>query len=197
MGNHLGEKIEVSGSFFFFCIIILFVLPLSWVIAGITSAVFHEICHLLMIKLFHKEIYFVKIGVWGTEIASEPLSGWKEIICLLAGPAGSLFLVLFFRWLPLTAFLGLMQGLFNLLPVLPLDGGRIILSVFTGFLGQERALLWVRWIGVVIIAMLLALLTYVLLIQRKERLLAVALVLLMHRAMFRKIPCKLLQLGVQ
>ena len=47
-----------------------------------------------------------------------------ECLCALAGPLGSLILA----FLPFStlALCGLVQGLFNLLPIMPLDGGRIL-----------------------------------------------------------------------
>jgi Zn-dependent protease len=48
-----------------------------------------------------------------------------EIISILAGPAGSLLLLFLYNILPELSVCAAVQGLYNLLPIYPLDGGRI------------------------------------------------------------------------
>lgn len=50
----------------------------------------------------------------------------RELICALAGPLGSLALLCFLRIWPQAAICGSIQGTFNLLPLYPLDGGRVL-----------------------------------------------------------------------
>lgn len=57
---------------------------------------------------------------------SSPMPSWQELVCILAGPAGSFFLLLLDDFIPKTAICGLVQGIFNLLPLYPLDGGRAL-----------------------------------------------------------------------
>jgi Zn-dependent protease len=78
-----------------------------------------------------------------------PHNAWREARLAIAGPllgsAGALALYLFgvaydSRQLKALAFLGFLINLFNLLPVIPLDGGRITAALhpalwFLGFLG--------------------------------------------------------------
>ena len=53
-----------------------------------------------------------------------PMPPGAELICALAGPGGSLLLGL--APIPELAVCGLIQGLFNLIPLMPMDGGRAL-----------------------------------------------------------------------
>ncbi len=70
------------------------------------------------------------IGPLGAKIESYGLSGTGELLCILAGPVGSLMLLLVLRVLPTLGLFGLIQGFFNLLPVYPLDGGRAVVCIW-------------------------------------------------------------------
>ena len=106
---------------------LLLTLPLNWLLSALAAAAFHELCHGAAILLLGGRIWGVRIGSGGAVMETEPLSSGKELVCALAGPAGSLLLVLTFRIFPRVAVCALVQGAFNLLPVFPLDGGRAAL----------------------------------------------------------------------
>ena len=63
----------------------------------------------------------------------------RETACILAGPCGSLLLMCFAVWFPRTAVCGFIHGLYNLIPVYPLDGGRALRTVTFGLLSPEWA----------------------------------------------------------
>ena len=54
------------------------------------------------------------------------MSPIREAICALAGPLGSFSLLLISEYFPEAAVCGLIQGAYNLIPVYPLDGGRLM-----------------------------------------------------------------------
>ena len=104
----------------------ILLLPLDWLLSAMTAALVHEGCHMLSVLLFGGRIRSVRIGARGCVIECGELEGIAGILSILAGPAGSLSLLFLRRSLPKIAVCGLIQGLYNLMPVLPLDGGRIL-----------------------------------------------------------------------
>lgn len=117
---------EIDGIACIALAFILLILPSSWVIFAILAAGIHELFHILAIVLTGGRIRSIRIGLFGAEIATCPMSSGQELLCALAGPAGSLLLLCFLRLCPVVAFFGLFQGLYNLLPLYPLDGGRAL-----------------------------------------------------------------------
>lgn len=104
--------------------LLLLVLPLKWLLAALLAAAVHELWHLAAVRLLGGRPQGLWIGARGACMGAVLPGRGKELLAIAAGPLGSLSLVLFARALPRTALCGLIQGLYNLIPVEPLDGGR-------------------------------------------------------------------------
>ena len=193
----MGSAVKVNTSFCFLCAFIILTVPLQWVLSAFMGALIHELCHIMAIRLCGKHIFSVNIGILGAEIQTETLSGWQEIFCLAAGPVGSLSLLFLFRWLPLTALIGGIQGIFNLLPVLPLDGGRILSSIFRSVFGNETGMRIMQIAEGLFFFLLMSLTLCGVFLLKFGGWIAVPIILLAGNMISRKIPCKLSQLGVQ
>lgn len=102
------------------------ILPLRWLLAGILAAAFHEFCHWAAIRLCGGEVTGFRFAGGGAVMTAGELGRAKELICVLAGPAGSLLLLFAAKWLPAVAVCALLQAAYNLLPIYPLDGGRAL-----------------------------------------------------------------------
>lgn len=117
---------RISASLLICLALGLLVLPMQWVFAAVLAAVFHEYCHYLAIRLCGGQTAGLNAGLLGARLEVRGLSTPQELVCALTGPLGSLSLLLAARWLPRTAICAGLQGLYNLLPVYPLDGGRVV-----------------------------------------------------------------------
>ena len=118
--------IQIDARFFLLGAILLLVLPLDWILAVVFTALFHELCHILSVFLLGGRIIHVSVEPGCCVLKTDEMEDWKQFLCILAGPAGSFLLVLLCHFAPKTAICGLFQGVYNLLPVLPLDGGHLV-----------------------------------------------------------------------
>lgn len=117
------------GASSFFCIylaLMVIVLPIRWLFSIVAAAAFHEFCHWIVIRIFCKNKTWLRFGVRGAQMTLPPMSRGKELCCILAGPLGSFVLLFFAKIFPRLAICGLLQGIYNLIPMFPLDGGRAV-----------------------------------------------------------------------
>lgn len=119
------------------CAILLLMIPLPWMMAWFLSAAFHELCHCIAVWICGGHIERIQIGLFGAEIQSCIENNWQSAFCSLAGPMGGLFLLLFADTFPRLAICALIQTVYNLLPVCPLDGGRMIRSFLSAFCSDQ------------------------------------------------------------
>ncbi len=119
-------EIEISAGAYFFAAAWILLLPFPWVAASVTAAAVHEMGHLAALWLCDIKVWKLQIGVLGAKIDTEPLKEVDEMICALAGPLTGLLLCLFWRWIPRVAIWAMVQSVFNLLPIYPMDGGRAL-----------------------------------------------------------------------
>lgn len=115
----------------------ILLLPLRWLICAAFAAAWHELFHILLLLCFHIPVSEVRVGVFGAAIRTGAMTAVQEILCAAAGPLASFSLLLTAKWFPLLSLFGLVQGLFNLIPIYPLDGGRIVKAVIR-FVSSER-----------------------------------------------------------
>ena len=114
----------------------LFVLLSSPLLLGalLLAALTHELGHCAMLRWLQARVTAVRITALGAEMRIEGrLSYGGEVLAAAAGPAVNLLLAPLLAyggrlWEMLYLFAGtqLVLGLFNLLPILPLDGGSML-----------------------------------------------------------------------
>lgn len=125
-----GPSVEASALIALALAILLF--PIRWIGAWMLAVLVHEVCHYAAVRACGGVVSGIRLGVSGAKMDIWGLGYWQEVFCALAGPLGGICLLAMVQWLPRTAICALVQSLFNLLPVYPLDGGRALRCVFHG-----------------------------------------------------------------
>ncbi len=175
--NFTGTEIRISAT--------VLIMPALMLIAGL----FREYTVILFSMLLHESGHIAAAGICGIRTdalnvsvlgfsAEIPISSCskKELIFIYsAGP--SLNLIIFIAvsmlgyilpcaqgYLELVSVSNLFMGLFNLLPVIPLDGGRLIYELLSGGIGSRAAGRTVRLLAWIISSLMIAAGVYQLLI---------------------------------
>lgn len=190
-------NLEISGVSWILGALLILVIPLNWLLAAATAAVFHELSHSAAILLLGGKIHGLKILPDGIRMETSPMTAWQEILCSLVGPAGSLLLVLLGKHTPRIALCALVQGCYNLLPVYPLDGGRALRCLLGWFLPLKTAK---KAEGFLVCAVLAAVCPAVLWLDQRlsmDGILILVGAFGIGRGILRKIPCKETVLRVQ
>lgn len=175
---------------------LLLLLPLDWLLSALFAAIFHEACHMFVLLLFGGKIRKIRISITGCVMESTAPGDWQAVCSILAGPAGSMLLFLLSGIAPKIAACGMLHGLYNLLPILPLDGGRILQLLFYRF-KPEKAETVLLWTGRIICVMLFLYVIYISVIHQLGIFLVVFTLFWILRLFPRKIPCKPSEIGVQ
>lgn len=190
----MRRLVQVEPLAYVFAALLILLLPFRWLAASVTAALIHEICHVLALWILGGRVHRIQLGMTGAVIGTDALDVKAELVCALAGPFGSLGLLSLRKIFPLVAVCGLVQGLFNLLPVYPMDGGRALRCLIS-LLFPQRAKRFSA-IAENCLPGIMAVLLLVIL----RRFIAAALViglLVIPSAVLRKIPCKQRRIKVQ
>src|SRR5712691_4930856 len=176
LGSIRGTSINVDLSFFI--LIVLFVASdynpnagiqhaLLWAPVLLISILFHELAHAATIGLFgYGPSEIVLEGIGGVTINQRRARPWQDMLISAAGPASSFLLawaigqafesIAFMRrdpflyaLLPLLARANIWWGIFNLIPVAPLDGSGVLRNFLRMFLSERIAFIIAVWVSMI------------------------------------------------
>ena len=108
------------------CAFLLLAVPLRSLCGWLGAAVCHELGHIGAQWLFGGKPARILIRPTGAVIEGEDLGICKNILCVLAGPAVGAVPMIFMRLFPELALCAFLLTAYNLIPLYPLDGGRVL-----------------------------------------------------------------------
>ncbi len=148
-----GLGLTVSPGFLLLAAALYYMGGLGAVTAFAAAALAHEMGHLAAMFMAEVRIHGIRITVAGPVIEyGGALTRRQEIGILAAGPvAGLLFAALCFitdiPFLCYTGAVALLAGMFNLLPVMPMDGGRLARYALETVMPERTAAILLQAVG--------------------------------------------------
>ena len=136
-----------------------FLLPLRWCVRLVLAVTVHELGHVAALMLCGAEIYGLRMEACGLALrCASPEGAVRTIAAALAGPAAGVGLFYILRGVgyPEGADLSLLYACVNLLPVLPLDGGRALQAAAAAWMGERTAERLLDVLGLVLPVVLMA-----------------------------------------
>ncbi len=135
--NFKGFGVDLKPSFFIMCLLLVLLGRGSELCVLVFSVTLHESAHILTAFAFGlpaEGITVTPIGQQARIRGLERLSFFRRILVVVAGPAVNCIL-----WMLFGSRLNLALFIFNMLPVYPLDGGRLLHYILGYCLGILRA----------------------------------------------------------
>lgn len=167
--------------------ILILLLPVKWLLCAGLAALVHELFHFCAVILLGGRVLRIRLFPAGAVMETDGVSGFREGLCALAGPVGSFLLVLFIRRFPVLGLFALVQGCFNLLPIDPMDGSRVLRSILDAIF-PERAARYAHALEVLILCAIFLLVSTVSVRYRFGLLPLVYCVLAFANVLLRKRP---------
>lgn len=137
-------RFQVTAAAAIFYPVLYFFDSAGWFSALLPAVLAHETGHILALYTFGSRIDTIRLEITGLCMECASLYRPRQnAVCAAAGPAAGLLWAVTSAQLPgdwaaRSAQLSVGLSLFNLLPILPLDGGRILLAVT----GRENLTDW-------------------------------------------------------
>lgn len=155
-------NIKVHYSFVIYIFILFFLGLLNYFLVFFISILIHEITHAVIGMFYGLKIKNIGISMGGVSIEFDNfnLNYIKKIVIYATGPVMNLFLSLvtyciFKERYIFFVLTNLALAIFNLIPLYPLDGGKIIYEIVNKFFYLKKTILKDLYIGIQIILLCL------------------------------------------
>lgn len=119
-------RISVNWNTYLYFTLLFLMIPVQWIISWIIAIVIHELCHCIGVKICGGSILDVKIGIGGAQLQCNNMPDICRLFAIICGPLGGMFLAFAGKWFPRIALCSFFLSVYNMIPLLPFDGGQII-----------------------------------------------------------------------
>jgi Zn-dependent protease len=177
LGTIRGTSLDVDLSFLILCVFFVATYydpqrgiqyALLWVPVLFISILVHELAHAAMIgALGYGSSHVVLGGMGGVTINERRARPFHDMLISLAGPVSSFLLAYLFHLartrvgfveqdlmlralVPMLQMANIVWGVFNLVPVAPLDGGKAFRSFLSTFLKDRTSFVISVWTGMLV-----------------------------------------------
>lgn len=150
-------KFNIHTSAYILIALMIYFMPLDIIAAYMLAIIVHELGHILSLMMLGCRIFGLSLGFSGLVIEHNGgMTELQNVICALAGPGAGLLFAYFASYSALASdnhFMELCAGLslilttFNLLPVLPLDGGVALKNTLSLFFTDKVIHITMNFIG--------------------------------------------------
>ena len=156
----------------------------------LVAVLLHEAAHALLLYLCHVPVIGFRLCICGAVIQTQLCSYRDELLCAAAGPVCNLILLIcFLRINPVLSIVNAVLATVNLLPLYPLDGGRILYALLMMHMDPTRASICMRYVAVVVCCLLMLSVCWLTIVGQAGIWPIFAALVLLCRAGQGKIPC--------
>lgn len=119
-------NIFIKPNTYIYLTLLLLIIRIQWFISWLIAVLFHELCHYIVVKLCKGNVDIIEADLSGIKMHCDNLSNICRIVAILSGPLGGFLLCTLGRSFPRLAVCSFFLSIYNLLPILPLDGGQAL-----------------------------------------------------------------------
>ena len=159
------SKIKIHYSLLFLLAISLFTGSFFKILGIIFSIFLHEISHFIFLRMYKVNIKYLELSVIGgiLEIEEINLSLSKKLIINFSGICSNLLVIMIIKFLNITYLNYLITYnicivIFNLIPIIPLDGFRVLNDILSSIYDDEYTYFLIKRIDLICLIMLLIIL---------------------------------------
>ena len=134
------NNIQIDSAVYLHLALLLLILPVQYIMCFVLSGLLHELGHFLALKIMKVPVFSFRITSSGALMQTGSLTPLQELICAAAGPATGVLTCMMGSVFPLLAVCAFVQTTYNLIPLYPMDGGRICKSCMVILIEKKNSL---------------------------------------------------------